>query len=89
MTFVIRFWYESAHFCTDVPLCPGREGRTLEDIASYLALQKQEEFMAIVAIFLMFSAVVAMVKRIDKTRQQNPVLAFDSREMDYRVRLHR
>jgi hypothetical protein len=47
---------------------------------------RPEKIVSVVVILLMFLAVIAMVKKIDEDRQQQAVLAADSREVKDRIR---
>ena len=47
---------------------------------------RPEKIVSVVVILLMFLAVIAMVKKIDEDRQQDTVLAADSREVKDRMR---
>ena len=80
MTLVIRI----KKFGTDGPLCRNRRERTL-DARPYF--RNREVIVSVVAILLMFLAVMAMVKKIDQDRQRHPILVPEPRGAEDRIRL--
>ena len=52
----------------------------IDDHRSHTCDTEQEEIVSVVVIFLMFSAVIVMVKNVDRDRETHATLAPDSSE---------